>query len=289
MSLHQPLHYASCGQFVANAPWTHATRSLKTHVLLVAQSGTLHIEQEGQPFELSPGRAMLLLAGETHRGTRPCEPGLSYFWCHFSTDTPPDLLNGPQLEQLLLAQSSSVLSESLLIPEFNFYENLDRISLSFQQLLHISNSNFYSPMAMDYCLTLMMMELTQQALSAQRVTPPKGSHSSRRLANMQEWIRLHLDQPISAGQLAQAFGYNVNYLTGLFKQQTGMSIKRYIHTLKMNKAKDLLLRTDLDIANIALRVGYRDVKYFMRLFKAHESMTPSSYRNAYFRTHTNDH
>ncbi len=56
----------------------------------------------------------------------------------------------------------------------------------------------------------------------------------------------------------------------------------YINLQKINKAKDLLTRTDKNIKRIAYDVGIQDEKYFMRLFKKYMGLTPTDFRKAYY-------
>lgn len=69
-----------------------------------------------------------------------------------------------------------------------------------------------------------------------------------------------------------------NYLSNLFKDNTGMNISDYIINIRLNKAKQLLLNTKLEIRDIASRVGYGDVSYFCQLFKKKEGVSPNKYR-----------
>ncbi|MNE86684.1 HTH-type transcriptional regulator YesS [compost metagenome] len=58
-----------------------------------------------------------------------------------------------------------------------------------------------------------------------------------------------------------------------------MNFSEYVARRKMQKAKELLLKTNLPIAEIASRTGYQAVKYFNKLFKEHEGMSPGQYRS----------
>lgn len=62
------------------------------------------------------------------------------------------------------------------------------------------------------------------------------------------------------------------------KQLTNMSITQYINHIKIQKAKNLLQKTDLTISEIAYEVGYEDPKYFSKIFKNEAGKTPSSFR-----------
>lgn len=67
-----------------------------------------------------------------------------------------------------------------------------------------------------------------------------------------------------------------------------MNLKEYIHITRLRKATDLLSSSNLSIKEIANEVGFQDEKYFMRVFKKYKKMTPSEFRNAYYRTHLNN-
>ena len=72
LEIWSPLKHLSSGQFVTDQPWTHTRRLLSSHVLLIAHEGTLNIAQAGVEYELHPGQAMILFAGEEH-WSRPRE------------------------------------------------------------------------------------------------------------------------------------------------------------------------------------------------------------------------
>ncbi|MGI8384332.1 helix-turn-helix domain-containing protein [Robertmurraya sp. P23] len=68
-----------------------------------------------------------------------------------------------------------------------------------------------------------------------------------------------------------------------------MNVLEYLHYLKIRKAKELLSSTSYIIKEISYQVGIYDEKYFMRLFKKHENMTPSEFRKAYSRINLNNY
>lgn len=68
------------------------------------------------------------------------------------------------------------------------------------------------------------------------------------------------------------------YLSFLFKQVEGVNLTDYVTHVRMDKAKELLLSSNLKTYEIANRVGYQDEKYFSRLFKKRIGMTPTEFR-----------
>ncbi|MEC0183011.1 response regulator [Paenibacillus peoriae] len=88
----------------------------------------------------------------------------------------------------------------------------------------------------------------------------------------------HLHEPITMAQTAAQSHLNASYFSVLFKQQSGLSFSEYLHRLRMQRAKELLLHTQLTIAQIGERSGYRTDKYFIKVFKTAEGVSPSRYR-----------
>lgn len=298
LEIRAPLKHLSSGQFISDEPWTHTKRRLNSHVLLVAQEGTLHIAQGGAEYELRPGQAMILLAGEEHYGYRECEPGLSYYWCHFQSRGADTQLVQQSDADVRIARIQSRMyrfsfSDRLLCPEHFQCQSSSRLIIQMKQLLHIANSDAYTRYAADYCLTSAMIELARQAIDGHQRQDDEPAHAERsqmkRFVEVLEWIRVHKGEPMTAGGIAERFGYNADYLSSLFKQNTGLSLIKYIHEIKISQAREMLVSTDLSVRQLAYVLGFQDEKYFLKLFKTYEGMTPSSYRAAYFRTHKNKH
>ncbi|KAF6563625.1 response regulator [Paenibacillus sp. EKM202P] len=88
----------------------------------------------------------------------------------------------------------------------------------------------------------------------------------------------HLHEPITMAQTAAHSHLNASYFSVLFKEQSGLSFSEYLHRIRIQRAKELLLHTQLTIAQIGERSGYRTDKYFIKVFKATEGVSPSRYR-----------
>ncbi|MGI5874207.1 MAG: response regulator [Bacillota bacterium] len=68
------------------------------------------------------------------------------------------------------------------------------------------------------------------------------------------------------------------YFSRLFKQVKGWSFTEYLTHVRMEEARKLLTTTSYSVAEIAMRVGFRDARYFSQVFKKHAGKTPGSYR-----------
>lgn len=88
----------------------------------------------------------------------------------------------------------------------------------------------------------------------------------------------YTDYSFSLQLVADKFGVSLSYLSQFFKEKTGSTVLDYITTLKMDKAKELLLSTSLPLKDIAEQVGYINVSSFIRRFKQVSGMTPGEYK-----------
>lgn len=98
--------------------------------------------------------------------------------------------------------------------------------------------------------------------------------------NIKSFIRENTAYDFTVEDLAQRFGYNPKYLGRLFAQHAGCTVKQFCTSIRVNKAKELLTKTNLSIADIARQVGYDYVTYFDRVFLEATKLSPGQYRAA---------
>ena len=89
----------------------------------------------------------------------------------------------------------------------------------------------------------------------------------------------YADENISLNSVAQAINISANYLSALFSQKMEVSFVEYLTQKRMNRAKQLLQRTNLRSSEIAYQVGYRDPRYFSFVFRKTQGCTPRAFRN----------
>jgi AraC-like DNA-binding protein len=102
-----------------------------------------------------------------------------------------------------------------------------------------------------------------------------------------EYITNNLDKVLSTKVLCEKFGVSRSTLYRMGKIYYMSSVKQFIKQLRVNKAKELLVKTNLLIKDIAVKSGYSDCNYFIKVFKDTENLTPVQYRKAYFKNTEN--
>ena len=96
--------------------------------------------------------------------------------------------------------------------------------------------------------------------------------------DIRRYIDMHYTEQISAGDVAQYFHMDQNYISRVFKKKFNKNIKDYITEKKMEKAKWLLENTDLKIYEVSDASGYTDYFYFTRVFRKLTGITPTEWR-----------
>ena len=95
------------------------------------------------------------------------------------------------------------------------------------------------------------------------------------------FLQGNLHRAITVADIAQSVELSPSRLFDLFKAQVGMSPFRYLKNARLERARQLLEATLLNIKVVAAVVGYNDCSHFMRDFKKAYESTPSEYRDAY--------
>ncbi|MEW9699273.1 helix-turn-helix transcriptional regulator [Paenibacillus sp. SI8] len=92
-----------------------------------------------------------------------------------------------------------------------------------------------------------------------------------------KFIHRHIDEPLS--RLARYVSYSPFHFTRIFKEETGLTPQHYISSLRLQKAKDLLLRTNLNVRDISLEIGQQSLGTFTTRFTERVGVTPFSFRS----------
>lgn len=89
-----------------------------------------------------------------------------------------------------------------------------------------------------------------------------------------QYIRSNMEHDIKRTDIAELVHLNPNYVSRLFKNQTGMSLKEYIMKEKMELARELVRNTNLPISVITMKTGYNNFSYFAQVYKKTHGFPP---------------
>jgi transcriptional regulator GlxA family with amidase domain len=101
------------------------------------------------------------------------------------------------------------------------------------------------------------------------------------VARCQLWAASHYRVESPVAQMVSLSGLPERTFKRRFTQATGMTPLEYIHTLRLEEAKQMLESTDLPVEAVAQEVGYQDTSFFGRLFRRKVALTPAQYRKRF--------
>jgi len=101
------------------------------------------------------------------------------------------------------------------------------------------------------------------------------------VARCQEWVARHYQEPTPVAGMVRLSGLAERSFKRRFQQATGMAPLEYVHTLRIEEAKQMLEASEEPIEAIANEVGYEDAGFFARLFRRKVSLTPAAYRRRF--------
>ncbi len=105
-----------------------------------------------------------------------------------------------------------------------------------------------------------------------------GETADDEIASIIDYVCDHFDEQIETGALARKFYIDKFYLIRKFRARTGYTPREYVARLRFRRAKELLAKTDLSVADIASAVGFNDAKRLNELFAANIDLTPTEFR-----------
>ena len=106
----------------------------------------------------------------------------------------------------------------------------------------------------------------------------KPSSGKRLSEAAQAYMEEHSAEKFSLNEMAKALFVNGSYLLRTFRQHTGMTPLCYHHMIRCQKAKELLLTTEMSISQVGEAAGFVSSSHFSHIFRKMEGCTPSEYR-----------
>lgn len=136
----------------------------------------------------------------------------------------------------------------------------------------------YQAVSLDQVMQL-LLTLGEEAIEARK------AQASQKNMLLIEKIKNHIaasymDPNLSVDALADVAGLSINYMRKIFKDITAVSLNQYINSIRFEKAKHLLLTTDIPANRIGEMVGMDNTKYFYSSFKKYCGKTPDHFRKS---------
>ncbi|WP_084159210.1 AraC family transcriptional regulator [Paenibacillus taiwanensis] len=208
-----------------------------------------------------PGQLVIMPAHVTQSYTTINEHPYSKYWCHFQA-----LVGDRHLFQLMQVPYCITLAP----------ERLQQALHTFQTLTDVHHTAGWTAAFRTQGLLMELLSLYLEEAGFEQVSLPVSA-AVEKINEVLHYIECHLSEKISVQQLASLLHLHPNYFITFFREQMGESPIQYINRVKVSRAQQLLLTSDLNVSEIADSIGM-DVYYFSRLFKQSTGFTPTSYK-----------
>ena len=254
------------------------------HVLIYIAAGENTYLMGHNSYRLTPGSFLLIPPYVPHRMVSPSDSMLVQYVVHFDFYSDPERMllphqsaknlqrQLPERENLLKggALYSSFSDESMLI-----FENL------FLSMFREFNNNDcgHRLMLRGYATQMIAMLLRRIAStkSNQLTQDAKISKTWKLIKQAQEYIYTHYGEKLSNEIISEAVGVSPNYLSKIFRENTGLSLCSYVQSYRIDVAQKMLVNEKCNITEAALRCGFSSIHVFSKTFKAIRGVSPTAY------------
>lgn len=272
-------------QFVTagHAVWSrgdcHFARTFEVYDLLLVKRGTLYMTEQNTEYEVGPGKLLVLEAGRPHFGHKPCMEDTEIYWVHFVHALPCNPIQREDIPWSVLLPKGTdsdikpSLQQRLYLPKFAAVD-ADAAEPILQEMNQIHNRlNGENALRLHVLLAGLFAALQAECV---RTAGPEPSQRLARAAAA--YLDGHWREPFDMAALQKELHFQSHYITRCMKRHIGKTPLQYVLHLRLEEAKKLLGGTVLSTAEIAERIGIRDVNYMTRLFAAKLGVTPGAYR-----------
>lgn len=265
------------GHSVWSPGMTHLRRNFEVYDMIFVRKGTFYICEEGTEYALSGGELLVLEPGRTHWGHRPVEEAVEMYWVHFAHDAPRRVVEHADIPwhravERGTDQHREPVREHLYVPK--------RASLPLETLVPLLDEMVQLHRSLTLKSALRLQARLGELLV--KLQPEQGGEGSARTLRISETVARYLQErisePFDAGRMERELHFHFDYMARCLKKHTGMSPLRYLHHLQVEQAKELLVRTDLPVRDVAVRVGQPNAAYFSRLFRRLAGASPAAFR-----------
>lgn len=280
--------------FIAyKSPWIHFKRNINEYVLYFVRSGELHLKEEARHYVLRKGDMLILEPNMTHEGT--AKHVCDYYYIHFEH---PDIQSVHMENILSLAhyfivehEQSPFIEHTPSVPAINPFAcyfpkhhtiadktRFNLVQHALHEMQQLYKRRHYNRSLPALRFMQLLIELSREHFMDELKRNDRlHSKSFVKVNSLLDYIHQNYQQKITGHDIELAFEGNYDYLNRAFKMVTGQSISRYINTVRVNQAKELIETTPLSIGEIGYLIGINDPYHFSKVFKKYVGISPTQY------------
>lgn len=259
-------------------PWGHRDISSPFIRLYYIKQGRAVLHLPEGDMEATAGHMYLIPSYVPH--SYECDPGFDFYYLFvfqwlergvsvFQTYDFPYQVRSNEATQLLFENYCNLYPQLNLPSEdaakFDAHPSYREYVQAYMQMAH------YERLQLHGLVEILFSYFVKQAKL-------RAVMSDVRMAGLMKYVQEHMEDPLSTEELARHACVTKCHLIRMFRSSLGVTPLRYITQCKVRHAQTLLLRTDLSVKQVGEAVGFKDISYFIRLFRRQLGFTPQEYR-----------
>ncbi|MDH5106350.1 AraC family transcriptional regulator [Lentilactobacillus diolivorans] len=275
-TLEKTLLYYQGGEFTSTGDWQLSKgNNHGDYELIFCIEGPIYLQIDQTHYVLNSGDLLLIPPFKDFGGYQSSPRSVSYYWIRFFSQARDNMFQEDEQHIIDEMRIDEPANNRIVLPVTFKLADPDQTIVLINQILAIYPDS--SPLQeRDYLTSALLIKLFKHYVSQNGY-----SEENARIRFLKEWIRANMSNNLTVREISARVDLNPDYLTRLFKGQTGMTLHQYLNHLKIEVATLLLVRTDMPINQIATNAYFNDPRVFMRHFKKSTGVTPSEYRKSY--------
>ncbi len=271
-------YYLECGSTILPPGAQHPSRhELRMFDWIIMVSGTLYIGEEKEEWALIAGQTLLLRPDLYHYSIKPCEETTEFYWIHFTAD---GAWEEHAAEEQLIGRAgmedSGTPPYTIHIPKHGL---LPSPIATFEQLSRLVALNTEKQSGAFWEQRKLFNDLLQLMDESQRTryASPAFLVAEQTEAFLKQNYRSH----VTNAMLGEALHFHPGYIVRCMKEAYRCTPMDYLLFYRVERAKQLLLSTELAVSTVAEQVGFHQTPYFSACFRKQTGITPMQYRKQF--------
>lgn len=273
LDLAKPLGCDMFGRMMQRNGWNRkATRTNENHLLVFVISGSAIFHVDGKKLSLSVGDVLVIPAGIPYNANTNHSCEYYFFRFHGALAPTGDKPEYPTAQRSISFTVPGVPHKTVVFPtKTSLEEDYQKLYQSIIACVEYNSGGTFSQrLALDLELSKILLLLFQiEERNAKAAPYPLV------MERMLAYIRKRLTQPLTTSGVCRNCGISASYGARLFRRYLNTTITAYILSEKLYYACELMNSTGMNISQIAAYLGFCDVYYFSKCFKAKFGKAPT--------------
>jgi AraC-like DNA-binding protein len=230
-------------------------------VTVFETGGTARIDHASH--ELQPGECALIFPHQFHHFMDVAKGSLDWLFITFDLAHPDPIQGLRNTPRKLDLKASELLSRILSLYTLPV------------------ESRIKSGLELSHVLSDLLLHLVESTEIPEERRDIHSSDDARDviLEGINTYVRAHLREAVTIGDLAKDLGYSVSHLRAVFRDRLGVSLGRYIRESRLSQAAQLLQAGEMNVSEVGEACGFESLFAFSRAFRKAYSVPPRTYRN----------